>query len=390
MSLFRPERRDLHSSSSFIPSNSDGYWNVSGKAVTTDSALRLGAVYACVGLVADALSTTPIDVYRKAPDGRRVLLPTPPLVDTPTGGMELVEWLFSFFASLLLRGNTYGFKDNYDSFGYPREIHLIHPDEVSVTCRSHENPEPVYKFNGFEVPRRRVLHVKGFTLPGALEGLSPIRAHAQTIGMGLAAEEFGARFFGDSGHPTAVLETEQQVTQEQALAIKARLMQSIRGRREPIVLGAGTTWKPIQVAPAESAFLETMRYTKNDIASIFHVPAEKIGGAPEGNSLTYGNREANVIEFQTDALLPNAVRYEQHISRLLPGKQFVKFNMDAAIRVDLKTRYDAHAVGIAAGFLTKDEARQLEDRLPLTDAQKADHKPPAPPPAAPPMEAPNA
>lgn len=377
MSLFRPraatERRDVLSSAS-IPLNSEGYYNASGRTVTTDSSLRLGAVYACVGLIADALATTPIDVYRKTLDGQRIPLPTPRLLDRPSGDTEMVEWLFSLFASLLLRGNAYGFKDSYDEFGYPREIHLIHPDEVTVQRRSNDNPEPVYRFNGMEVPRRQVFHIKGFTMPGALEGLSPIRCHAQTIGMGLAAEEYGARWFGDSGHPTAVLQTDQQVSQDQATVIKARLMSSIRGRREPIVLGAGLSWQSIQVPPNESMFLDTVRFSVNDIARIFHVPAEKIGGSSEGSSLTYGNREANVIEFQTDALLPNAVRFEQHVSRLLPGKQFVRFNMDAAIRVDLKTRYEAHKIGIDAGFLTVDEARELEDRQPLTAAQLAAQK----------------
>ena len=392
MSLFRPpplEARDLLSSAS-IPSNSDGYYNTSGSVVTTDTALRLGAVYACVGLISDALSTTPIDTYRRKSDGKREHLDTPQLLDRPSGSMELVEWLHSYFASLLVRGNTYGLKDNFDSFGYPREIHLVHPDDVSIT-RSMDDPLPVYRFGGREVPLRYVHHVKGFTMPGALEGLSPISAHAQTIGMGLAAEDFGARFFGDSGHPTAVLETTQPVTQDQAEEIKSRLMKALRRRREPIVLGAGTTWKAIQVAPAESQFLETMRYAVSDIARIFHVPAEKIGGSTEGSSITYGNREANVIEFQTDALLPNAVRFEQHISRLLPGKQYVKFNMDAAIRVDLKARYEAHAIGITNKFLLPDEARELEDRPPLTPAQVAMLATVKPtPPTAPPKEDPDA
>jgi phage portal protein BeeE len=103
-----------------------------------------------------------------------------------------------------------------------------------------------------------------------------------------------------------------------------------------------------------------------------------VGVAVEGSSLTYSNREQDEILFQTRALLPWAVRFEQHMSRLLPGKQFVRFNMDAAVRVDLTTRYQAHATGIGAKFLTVDEARQLEDRPPLTPAQKDELAPPAP------------
>lgn len=390
MSLFRPaknapERRDLLSSA-WIPRNSDGYGNHSGRIVTTDTALRLGAVYACVGLIADALSTTPIDVYRKSPDGQRVPLDTPPLLRTPSGSMVLVEWLFPFFSSLLLRGNTFGYKDNFDELGYPREVLLIHPYDASVTRRSRYDPEVVYRFNGAEVPPERVLHVKGFTLPGDLLGLSPIAYHAQMIGMGLAASDFGAQFYVNGGQPTAVLQSDMPVNKEQADILKERVLSVIRGKREPIVLGGGAKWTPISVPPAESQFLETMRYSVNDVARIFHVPAEKIGGTVEGGTVTYANREANVIEFQTDALLPNAVRFEQHISRLLPNRQYAKFNMDAAIRVDLKTRYEAHQIGIQSKFLLPDEARELEDRLPLTAAQKEELNPPVAVPAMPAAE----
>lgn len=390
MSLFRArpvlERRDFTSSNS-IPLNSAGYANTSGVYVSTDTALRLAAVFGSVSLIADALSTTPIATFRKRSDGTREMIDTPSLLDRPSGTMERVEWLTALFASLLLRGNAYGIKDSFDLGGYPTQIHLVHPDDVSVT-RSNDGM-PVYRFGTEVMPLRMVFHVKGFCLPGELCGLSPVANFAQTIGAGLASEDFGARFYGEGGHPTAVLQTEQQVTQEQAEAIKARLMNAIRGRREPIVLGAGTEWKPIQVPPNESMFLESSKFSALQIATmIFHVPASMIGIAVEGSSLTYSNREQDEIAFQTRALLHWAVRFEQHISRQLPRSQYVKFNMDAAVRVDLASRYAAHKVGIDGGFLLKDEARELEDRPPLTPAQMAAQKPPMPPPPAPPKEAP--
>lgn len=390
-SLFRPrqiERRDFTSSAS-IPLNSDGYSNTSGAYVSTDSALRLAAVYGSVSLIADALSTTPIDTYRKRSDGTRDTLPSPSLLTKPSGTMEPVEWAGALLASALLRGNAYGYKDNFDDDGYPREIHLVHPDDATVQ-RSSEDGVPVYRFGGKEIPLRRVFHLKGFCLPGQLEGLSPVANFAQTIGAGIAAEDFGARFYGEGGHPTAVLQTEQQVSQEQADAIKARLMKAIRGRREPIVLGAGTEWKSIQVPPNESLFLESSKFSGLQIAGmIFHIPASHMSLAVEGSSLTYSNREQDEILFQTRALLPWAVRLEQHISRLLPRGQYIKFNMDAAVRVDLSTRYAAHAIGIGADFLTPDEARELEDRQPLTPAQLAAQKARKPAPATtPPMPPP--
>lgn len=376
MSLFRarPGNVEHRHDPNAIPSNVDagGYRNTTGQIVSTDTALRLAAVYGAVSIIADALSTTPIDVYRKR-GGLREELDTPPLLNLPSGTTEPVEWLAMVFASVLLRGNTYGIKDNFDPLGYPREIHLWHPDDVTVQHTSVDDFRPLYRFGGREIDRRLVFHMKGFCLPGALEGLSPVANFAQTIGGGLASEDFGARFYGEGGHPTGVLQSDQQINQEQAQLLKARLMATIRGRREPLVLGAGTKWQSIQVPPNESMFLESSKFSALQIATmIFHIPPSMLGIGIEGSSLTYSNREQDEILFQTRALLPWAVRLEQHLSRFLPGKQFVRFNMDAAVRVDLTTRYQAHATGIGAGFLTIDEARQLEDRPPLTAAQKDD------------------
>lgn len=379
--LLRRETRDLHSSA-MVPAPTDGANYRPGYPVSTETALRLSAVYACVSLIANGLSTMPVDAYRKR-DGRRVpVTPSPSLILKPLAGMLQVEWVFSALTSLLLRGNLYGYKFDFDSLGYPRQILLIHPDDASV----RRQPGGIeYRFNG-EVQRpERVWHVKGFTMPGWIEGLSVVAHHAMSIGVGLSASQYGGDFYADP-HPTAALETEQQVDEAGATRLKARVRQAVRDGG-PLVLGAGTKWKPLTVPPHESLFLEAQRYTATDIARIFLVPPEKIGAAVEGgSSVTYGNREANVIEFQSDALLPWAVRLEQALTALLPAPQFVKFNMDASIRVDLTNRYKAHEIGIRAGFLLRDEARELEDREPLTAEQKAEVAGPSVPPAPLPEE----
>lgn len=379
------EKRDIFDGFGRIPLPGSGTWNASGFPVNTDSALRHGALYACVSLIANALSTTPIDAYRKRGD-RRETLPSPALLTNPDGDRLQVEWMFSLVTSLLLRGNAYGYKTDFDDFGYPRQVQLVHPDEVSI---SYQQGAVEYRFGGDVVPLERVFHLRGFTMPGWVEGLSVVQHHAQSIGVGLAAGRYGATFYDSGGHPSAVLQSDQWLTQDQAEVLKERVVAKLRqGNREPIVLGAGTTWNPIQIPPNESMFLDAQRYSAIDIARIFSVPPEKIGAAVEGGgSLTYGNREANVIEFQTDALLPWAVRIEQALTKLIPRGQFVKFNMDAAIRVDVKTRYEVHSIGLAGKqFLTVDEVRALEDREP--DAEL--NQPPVPPaPPAPPEEEPD-
>ena len=375
--LLGRERRD-YSPSWAIPSPSEGYWNASGYPVNTDSALRNAAFYACVSLIANSLATTPIDVYRKAQNRRQVVEPSPSLIAEPSPGLTQVEWLFSLITSLLVRGNTYGVKGDFDPFGYPRQIELAHPDEVSVRWVDAGRRQLEYRFNGQTVPLERVFHLKGFTLPGWVEGLSVVQHHAQTIGMGLAAGSFAAGFYQGGGFPAFALETDQPITEDQAKIVQSRVADRIRSHgREPVALGNGWSLKGITASPAEAQFLEAMHYTATDIARIFNVPAEKINAATEGKAITYGNREANVIEFQTDALLPWAVRIEQALTRLIPRGQFVKFNLDAAIRVDPKTRYEVHKLALDAKWKLPDEVRELEDMEPMPE--QAPPEIPAPP-----------
>ncbi len=193
-----------------------------------------------------------------------------------------------------------------------------------------------------------------------------------------------------AGGSTSILATEQQVNQDQATLIKARFMEAVRGKREPTVLGAGVKYHQIQVSPEEAMFLDALKFAGLEIGTmVFHIPPAMLALAVEGSSLTYSNREQDEILFQTRALLTWAGRFEQHISRLLPGKQYIKFNFDAGVRVDLTTRYKAHEIGIRSRFLHPDEARELEDRPPLTPAQKEDLKPAMPATPSPPKEDPD-
>jgi hypothetical protein len=134
------------------------------------------------------------------------------------------------------------------------------------------------------------------------------------------------------------------------------------GRHRPAIV-AGGTYKPISVAPEEAQFLETTKANVATIARFYGVPPEMLA-AESGNSLTYANVEQRSLDFLTDGVRPWLVRLERAISTLLPRNQHAKFNPDAIVRVALKDRYDAHATAIAAGFLTINEARELEDLPP--------------------------
>lgn len=337
-----------------------------GITVNADSALRLSAVWACVRLLADTVSTLPVDVYGKGRDGTTAAIATPPLLTRPSDAFGLVDWLHALTASLALRGNAYGvITGRTGAAGWPSQIELVNPDVVAVARTTDGRIE--YRIGGTEYPRDDVFHVRAFTLPGALTGLSPIEYARQAVGLGLAAEQFGARFFGDNATPAGLIISKERLTAEQAGTLKSRWKaRVVEGSREIAIMSGDLSFQPLTIPPEESQFIETQRFTIAQVARMFGVPPEMIGGEA-GGSLTYANVEQRAIDFVTFALGPWVARIEAALSALLPRGQHVKLNTGALLRADLLTRYQAHEIGIRAGFLTIDEARALEDRAPLPD-----------------------
>jgi HK97 family phage portal protein len=334
-----------------------------GVPVTTDQALRLSAVWACVRLLADAVSTLPLDVYRR---GERDPLPElPPLLRTPAAGMSLNEWLYAVMVSLLLRGNAYGIVTGRSgSTLLPAQVDLAHPDRLAVTVLPDGRVQ--YRLNGKELDPADVWHVRAYTFPGTVLGLSPVEYARQTIGLGLAAEKFGAQWFGEGSIPSGVLYVDRDPGREAAKKLKAEWMAARKNNREPALLG-GARFEPISVKPEESQFLGTIDANVNAIARLFGVPPEMVAGTTAG-PLAYTSPEMRSLDLLTYTVRGWLVRLENAISALLPSTQYARFNAAGMVRVDLKSRYEAHEIAIRAGFLTINEVRALEDRGPLPDA----------------------
>jgi len=375
MSLFRParaaapEKRSLDSLAEMI-AYARGPRVAAGVPVDDEQAMRLGAVWACVDLLAELVSTLPVDEYRRIGDQHPTLVATSVLLTDPSGdsyGLEV--WLRQIMTALLLRGNAYGFVTDITEDIRPRHIEVLHPDRVSI--RRHLNFGPVtWMLDNKEIdvyPTGPLWHLPGYPVPGWPVGLSPIRYAAETIGLGIATRKFGAQWFGDGAHPTATLESDDEIDEEQAILLKARIVNALHGTREPLILGAGHKLNPLQVSPDESQFLETSQANVADVARYFRVPPEMIGGKAADN-LTYANQEQRTISLLTYTVGPWLVRLERALSRLLPRGRFVKFNADALRRVDLKTRYEAHVLAVRGGFSTPNERRDLEDLPPMPDA----------------------
>lgn len=362
-----------------------------GSGVTADTALALAPVFAAVRLLADSVASLPLQAYRATGD-ERVKVPLPQLFRQPSAHGTLYDWLHSCMTSLLLHGNAYGLITGFDGYGYPTGIEWLNPgcvrlDESTGTLR--------YFYEGREVSAERIFHVRGFTLPGCCEGLSPVRQFATLIGSGIAADRYSSDWFENGGIPPGKFKnSEQKVDPKSADEITARLVNKIRGRK-PLVYGKDWDYEPISIPPRDIAFIETMQLKATQVASIYGIPPERIGGS-RGDSMTYSTDEMDDIAFTNRALRPWLERLEAAFFAIVPASVFVKFNIDAHLRVDTLTRYQVFRIAREIGLRSVNELRALEDLDPIEggdDARPlaeliADAKPdPAPPagqPALPP------
>lgn len=372
MSLWlRRERRALGDpGDQLVPQRGNGNRRTAGQIVTTDRAMTLGVVWDCVRLRADIVSTLPLRQYRDVASNS-MPMPLAKVFSTPGGNkVSLEEWLYSGQVALDLRGNNFGKIVQRDGLGYPVQIELLHPDSVRGWI-DRKTGKFWYIVDGKRIDPFDMWHEKAFTMPGAFFGLSPIEYAASTIGINLAAQEFGAGWFADGGHPSAILTTDKPVDEPAAKTIKKRFLAAVQGTREPVVLGLGIKYEAISVKANESQFLETIKASGQDVCRFFGMPPEMVG-LESGSSMTYSNVEQRGLDLKAYRIGPTLIRRERQMSReLLPEPENVRFDADALARTDLFTRYKAYELGIRAGFLLDDEARADDKRPPLTDEQRA-------------------
>ncbi len=343
--------------------------------VSQARALSLSYVFAATRVIAGTISSLPLKGYRDLGDTRQPMGTLPQLFEQLRLSGQLRPWLHRFFASLALRGNAYGLVVSRDGFGFPTAIEWLDPSAVTINDAVPGRPE--FVFNGRLVPREDMVHVPWFTLPGQVEGLSPVGAFARTMGIGLHAETFASDWFAGGGFPPGTFRnTEKQlVSAEEAEVLKARLVQSIRSRK-PIVYGRDWEYNPVSVPAKEAQFLETIKATATQVAHIYGIPPEEIGGE-SGSSMTYATVELNQIRL-AGALRQWMVTFEEAMFALLPERQYVRFNADALVRTDLRTRWEVNRLRVEMGAASVDEIRVQEDLTPLPDGQGQNYNvPPA-------------
>lgn len=347
------------------------------RAQSIKTATTLVPVFAATRKIADTIAAMPLEAYRKVGD-ERIPIDLPPLFTDPSLFGGFFEWVQRALTSLLLKGNAYGLITSWTYDGWPRWIEWLHPDEVSIMNNLTLMPgsqdwrvrgRPVRQWRGRD-SQGELIHIPWYVIPGFVLGLSPIGQFATTIEAGILVQRYGRNFFRSDAVPTGTLETDQPVSQQQATEIKGRFRTAVSGR-DVAVLGAGLKYSRIMMPPEDSQFLQTIRATATQIASIYGLPALSIGGEIGSQSKTYASVEQEAQDL-INALQPYLTKLEQAFSTLMPRPQFVKFNIDSMVRPDLKARYEAHKIALEAGFMTIDEVRRIEDLPPLAQVQAAD------------------
>lgn len=342
----------------------------STRDVSTDQAMRLSAVFACLRLLSEAVATLPLDTFVREGGTRRPYRPRPDYLTFNPPQQSRIDYLSQVMLSLLTDGNAYVLTPR-DAFGIPVDLIVLDPSLVKV-----ERKDGQLRYTCLEQrldPRFDVMHVKGMCLPGALTGLSPIAYARETIGLGLAAQSFGASFFDNGALPSAVLEVPEgkQFTDQAAV----RFRETWHGHHGGVgnaqkvgVLTGGAKLSKVSIAPNDAQFLETRAFQVPDVARIFGVPPHLIADASNSTSWGSGLAEQN-LAFGQFSLRPWTERIEDGHGRLLTThglpEVFIKLNLDALLRASLKDRYDSYVAGIGSEFLTINEARRLEDLPPV-------------------------
>lgn len=355
--------------------------STAGKNVSETSAMQMTAVYACVRILSEAVAGLPLHLYRYGDKGTKEKAIDHPLYhllhDEPNPEMTSFIFRETLMTHLLLWGNAYA-QIIRNGKGEILALYPLMPNRMKVD--RDKAGEIVYEYTRSSDDARTssgsvvllkakdVLHIPGLGFDG-LVGYSPIAMARNAIGLAMATEEYGAKFFANGATPGGVLE-HPGVLKDPARVRESwnSVYQGSGNSHRIAVLEEGMKYTPIGIAPNEAQFLETRKFQINEIARIFRVPPHMVGDLEKSS---FSNIEQQSLEFVKYTLDPWVIRWEQSIQRSLLTKaeketMFVKFNVDGLLRGDYASRMNGYAVGIQNGFMSPNDVRELEnmDRIP--------------------------
>lgn len=357
----------------------------SGKPVNERTAMQTTAVYACVRILAEAVASLPLHVYKYQDDGGKKLVHDHPLYyllhDEPNPEMTSFVFRETLMSHLLIWGNAYA-QIIRDGAGRVLGLYPLLPDKMEVQRDDRGNIYYVYSRNSDENPMFKeygniklkaedVLHIPGLGFDGLI-GYSPIAMAKNAVGMTLACEEYGASFFANGANPGGVLE-HPGVLKDPSKVRESwnSVYRGVNNAHKIAVLEEGMKYQQIGIPPEEAQFLETRKFQINEIARLYRIPPHMVGDLDKSS---FSNIEQQSLEFVKYTLDPWVIRWEQSLQRslLLPGekgKYFIKLNVDGLLRGDYQSRMNGYAVGRQNGWFSANDIREMENMNPIPDEE---------------------
>ena len=346
----------------------DGAASKTGIAITEDSAMRLSAVFGAVRVISETIASLPWEVKQDAGDSTRSASAHPinKLIHHPNGMMTDFNFREVCQAHLCLHGNAF-IAIRRNEAGQPVKLIPVHPDRVEVKVYKDE------KFYTIDQGKEtfddtEMIHILGLSFDGII-GKSVIEAARESIGLGLAADQFGGSFFGNGANVSAILTHPGRLSDEaykRLMASWARRYSGLDNAHKTAILEEGMNLQKVSISPQESQFLETRKFGVEDIARFFRIPLAYLGSLE--NSSTRANIEEQGIQFQRNTVLPWVKRWEAEFNRkLFPGQEdyFIRMNMDGLLRGDISSRYSSYAVARQWGWMSVNDIRKHESLEPI-------------------------
>ena len=358
--------------------------STSGKRVNERSAMQMTAVYSCVRILSEAIASLPLHLYRYNEDGGKEKAIDHPLYfllhDEPNPEMTSFVFRETLMTHLLLWGNAYA-QIIRNGKGEIVALYPLMPDRMTVDRDENGQLYYEYQTSSDDAPTMKgstvilrppdVLHIPGLGFDG-LVGYSPIAMAKNAIGMAIACEEFGAKFFANGANPSGVLE--HPGTLKDPAKVRDSWNAAFGGSsnaHKVAVLEEGLKYTPISISPNEAQFLETRKFQIDEIARIFRVPPHMVGDLEKSS---FSNIEQQSLEFVKYTLDPWVSRWEQAMIRSLLSQTekpiyFLKFNVDGLLRGDYQSRMNGYATARQNGWMSANDIRELEnlDRIPAEE-----------------------
>ena len=348
----------------------------SGKNVNARTAIQVSAVYACVRVIAETVASLPFSVYEQDKNGSKKAIDHPLyhlLHDEPNSEMTSFVWREAMLTHLLLWGNSYC-QILRAGRGNIIGIYPLLPDRMEVDRDDKGKLTYAYSTTNGQTVKLRpedVLHIPGLGFDGIM-GYSPIAVERNAVGLSIAAEEFGSKFFGNGATPSGILTHPNTVKNPKAL--RESWMEAYGGSSNAnrvAILEEGMTFTRISMPNNEAQFLETRKFQVEEICRIYRVPPHMIGDLEHA---TFSNIEHQSIDFAVHCIRPWLVRIEQAINRSLftdkeKGRFYSQFNLDGLMRGSYKERMEGYAIGRQNGWLNANDIRDLENMNPIPEEE---------------------